>query len=155
MVIQSNQTQTPEVNQTFERFSFKLSRLFINRQLNVYLLDYGFQELKMQPIIKTVYILFLKHPEGISFYDLKKYQAEICEIYRTISPHASKEILELNSSRLTNRQDNSMNEKISRIKGLIGSILPESIARQYMITGNRSEPKKIALDRSLVYWEEK
>ena len=44
----------------------KLSRLTITKDFTIILSDYN-KEVKMEPLIKSVYLLYLNHPEGIAF----------------------------------------------------------------------------------------
>jgi len=55
---------------------------------------------------------------------------------------------------ITDATSNSINEKCSRIKEAFVSKVDNRIAMPYYINGNRHEPKKIILDRSLVIFEE-
>ena len=48
--------------------------------------DYNDMEIKMEPIVKAVYLLFLKHPEGIAFKCLPDYRQELAEIYTKLRP---------------------------------------------------------------------
>ena len=41
-------------------------------------------EITMEPLIKAVFLLFLKHPEGIMFKELPEYRRELAEIYGRI-----------------------------------------------------------------------
>ena len=43
----------------------RLSRIVITKDYRIVLPDYQNMEIKMEPIVKAVYLLFLKHPEGI------------------------------------------------------------------------------------------
>ena len=45
----------------------RLSRLVIMKDYRLLLPDYNDMEIKMEPLVKAVYLLFLKHPEGILF----------------------------------------------------------------------------------------
>jgi hypothetical protein len=56
---------------------------------------------------------------------------------------------------MTDARSNSINEKCSRIKEAFVSKIDESIARNYYITGSKSEPKSITLDRSLVIFTQR
>ncbi len=37
-------------------------------------------------LVKTVYLLYLKHPEGIAFKQLPDYRQELIDIYKTLRP---------------------------------------------------------------------
>ena len=151
MTLQNNSTVDSIL--THEFVQEKPVRLLIKKNLDIYLDYQGRQEIKMQPLIKTVYIFFLRHPEGISFYDLMRYKNELCLIYKTISNRTNEKIIQTYINRLVNRQDNSMNEKISRIKEIFMQLLPESYAKEFMIVGERRHPKRINLDSKSVIWE--
>ena len=50
--------------------------MVITTDLRVILTDYGNMEIKMEPINKAVFLLFLRHPEGIVFKYLPDYRNE-------------------------------------------------------------------------------
>jgi hypothetical protein len=107
----------------------------------------------MEPIVKSVYLLFLKHPEGIIFKHLPDYRKELAEIYQRIRPLGLNERAIQSIEDVTNPCLNSINEKCARIRGAFISQFDESIAKNYFVTGNRGEAKKISLPRDLVVWE--
>ena len=65
--------------------AIKVSRLTITNDCNILLSDYQ-REVKMEPIVKAVYLLFLNHPEGIVFKHLPDYRQELVENYQKIKP---------------------------------------------------------------------
>ena len=50
--------------------------------------------------------------------------------------------------------NNSINEKCARIREAFVSQFDEHLAKHYFVTGKRGEPKRIALDRNLIKWEQ-
>lgn len=54
-----------------------LSRLYITREFRIFLVDYNNLEIKMPVLPKAVFILFLRHPEGIRFKELADYYPEL------------------------------------------------------------------------------
>ena len=131
----------------------KLSNLVITTDYRIVLPAYD-KEIQMTPLVKAVYLLFLRHPEGIIFKHLMNYRDELKEIYKKIK--GSRWILSQISSinDVTNPMKNSINEKCARIKGAFITEFDEHIAQYYIITGERGEPKRIALPRELVKWEQ-
>lgn len=63
----------------------QLSRLHITDDYRIFLPDYRNMEIKMNPLSKTVYFLFLCNPWGISLNSLSYYHCELTEIYRLVS----------------------------------------------------------------------
>lgn len=45
----------------------KLSKLVVTKDLRIFLPDYENMEITMEPLVKAVFLLFLKRPEGIMF----------------------------------------------------------------------------------------
>ena len=131
----------------------KLSRLTITKDYSIILSDYDNKEIKMEPLVKAVYLLYLKHPEGIAFKHLPDYRQEIIDIYNDLRP------LGLNSRSLQSIEDvtnplmNSINEKCSRIRAVFLAEDDASLADQYYIVGKSGEQKRITLPRDLVIWE--
>lgn len=110
-------------------------------------------EIKMEPINKAVYLLFLRHPEGIIFKHLPDYRKELANLYQLIKPHGLNERAIRSIEDVTNPCLNSINEKCARIRGAFVSKFDDHLARQYYIFGYRGEPKKIILPRDMVVWE--
>ena len=60
----------------------KLSRLVITSDYRIILPDYNDMEISMTPLVKAVYLLFLRHLEGIIFKHLMDYRDELKDIYK-------------------------------------------------------------------------
>ena len=132
----------------------KLSKLVITKDYRILLPDYHDMEIKMEPLVKAVFLLFLKHPEGIMFKELPDYRKELVKIYVKLKPNGMNDRVRKSIEDVTNPMLNSINEKCARIRGAFVSQFDDSIAKNYYITGLRAEPKKITLSRDLVVWEE-
>lgn len=130
----------------------RMSRLTITKDCTILLTDYQ-KEIKMEPIVKAVYLLFLKHPEGIAFKSLPDYRRELADIYQKIKPLGLTERAIRSIDDVTNPTLNSINEKCARIRAAFLSQFDEYMAKSYYVDGLRGEVKKIALPRSLVVWE--
>jgi hypothetical protein len=131
----------------------KLSRLVVTKDMRIILPDYNNMEIAMEPINKAVFLLFLKHPEGIVFKCLPDYRKELAEIYQKIKPLGLNDRAIRSIEDVTNPCLNSINEKCARIRGAFISQFDEDLAKHYYIKGWRGEPKKIDLPRDLVVWE--
>ena len=129
-----------------------LPKLMISRNYRIFLGDER-KEVHLEPLVKAVYLLFLKHPEGIVFKDLPDYREELTRIYDKIRPWGLSDRALQSIEDVTNPMLNSINEKCARIKKVFVAMLDSSIADQYYIKGTRGDAKKIALPRDLVVWE--
>ena len=130
----------------------KYSRITVTKEGAVMLTDYNL-EVKLEPLTKAVYLLFLKHPEVIAFKQLPDYKEELTRLYLHLRPNGLTDRVVKSIEDVTNPLHNSINEKCSRIKSIIQAEVDVSIADQYFITGKGGEPKKITLPRKLVVWE--
>ena len=130
----------------------KLSKLTITKDYMLLLSDYN-KEVKLEPIVKAVYLLYLNHPEGISFKYLPDYRKELADLYQKIKPFGLTERAIRSIEDVTNPLLNSINEKCSRIRAAFLPIVDASLLDQYIIIGKSGEEKKIALPRDLVVWE--
>lgn len=130
----------------------KVSRLTVTKDGAVMLTDYN-KEVRMEPLTKAVYLLFLKHPEGIAFKTLPDYRKELAELYNIIKPLGFNDRVIKSIEDVTNPTLNSINEKCSRIKAAFLAEVDASLVDHYYITGKSGEEKKITLPRKLVTWE--
>ena len=131
----------------------RLSRLVITNDFRVLLPDYQNMEIKMEPLVKAVYLLFLKHPEGILFKQLPEYRRELTMIYEKLRPSGLTNRALQSIEDVTNPLLNSINEKCARIRGAFVGEFDDHMACHYYIDGKRGEAKKINLPRELVVWE--
>lgn len=131
----------------------KLSRLTITKDYSIILPDYDNKEIKMEPLVKAVYLLYLKHPEGIAFKQLPDYRQELIDIYNDLRPLGLNQRSLQSIEDVTNPLLNSINEKCSRIRAVFLAEVDASLADQYYITGKSGEQKRITLPRDLVIWE--
>ena len=110
-------------------------------------------EVCMEPLVKAVYLLFLKHPEGIIFKNLPDYRKELTYLYDKVRPWGLTERTLQSIEDVTNPTLNSINEKCARIKKAFLNVMQADLAEHYYIKGTRGEPKRIDLPRDLVIWE--
>ena len=71
------------------------------------------------------------------------------EIYKNISLRENPIKARRSIRKLTDPLDNSVHEKCSRIRAAFLSVVAEDIAKNYFVTGDRGEPKKVLLNREL------
>ena len=130
----------------------KLSRIRITKRNKILLVDYDI-EVKMGPLPKTVFLFFLRHPEGMRFVDLQDYKQEIYDIYSRLAVSDDLDKIKKSVDLLTDPFDNSINEKCTMIKYAFQKVVKDDIASNYYVSGKQGHVMKIPLDRTLVEWE--
>ena len=131
-----------------------LSRVVIEKDCNVYLPDYN-RHIQLRPMEKTLFFLYLRHPEGIAFKDLVDYRAEIYHIYGHLSNQSDPDKVRAAVDRLFELDSNAANEHRSRMKSAFEREFDSVLANRYYITGKKGETMKITLPRELVDWKVK
>ncbi|MFY7880350.1 MAG: hypothetical protein ACOVP6_09780 [Lacibacter sp.] len=126
------------------------SKLLIRRNGRMYLTDYGNLEIKMPALEKALYLLFLRHPEGIYLSTLNEYRQELYDLYARISNRGDMEDMRKRIDEMTNILRDQPSVKISRIKKAFTDALGNALAEHYIIQGENAERKSIKLDRKLV-----
>ncbi len=129
-----------------------LLRLTVSKNYRIYLGE-EHKEVHMEPLVRSVYVLFLKHPEGIVFKNLPDYRQELTKIYSEIRPWGLTERAIQSIEDVTNPLLNSINEKCARIRKTFVTLLGSNLSESYYIKGSRGEAKKIHLPRELITWE--
>lgn len=155
-LLKQSKLRRPDLHQKIKDISSKagdspgLSRLVVDKDYRIWLPDYDNMEIVMTPLPKSLYILFLRHAEGIKFHDLVDHKKELLAIYGKITNCSSTPEIRKRIDELTDMRSNSINEKCSRIKEAFVSRIDESIARNYFITGWKKSERKIMLGREMV-----
>ena len=113
-----------------------LSPLVITKDFRFILPNYGNKEVMLSPIHKSLYMLFLNHPEGIEFKNLIYYREESLAIYNDVGNRVGPDKMVETVNRLTNPLDNAINEKCSRIKAAFSDLMDEYQADYYIINSH-------------------
>lgn len=130
-----------------------LPRLVVTKDYRIVIAGRMQREVKMEPLVKAVYLLFLAHPEGILFKRLPDYREELTRIYVKLRPTGLTDRVLRSIEDVTNPLLNSINEKCSRVRAAFLSEVDPTLLEQYIITGKSGEIKKVMLSRDLVIWE--
>lgn len=126
-----------------------LSRLLVSEDGRLYLIDRNRTEVKMQTIARALYILYLRHEEGIALTALGDHREELLEIYAMISNYNNTEKLRQTVDNLVDFVGSTINPLLSRIKRAFTSLLGEQ-AKDYLIEGRVRDKKRINLPRNMV-----
>ena len=138
--------------QNMKKFS-PLSKLKIDKQYKIFLPEFGNIEIKLRPLEKALYFLFLQYPEGIYHSSLSDHRAALYEIYSKISTMG--DLLEMREriNDMVNTLNDSASQKISRIKRVFEDAIGRDLAKHYFIKGDAGQKKKIDLDRNMIVKE--
>lgn len=128
----------------------KLSRMVVTEMGRIILPDYNEMEIEMRPTAKALYLLYLKHADGIAFKDLPDYKNELMKIYTKVSNLSDGDAQREAVEALVNPLQNTINVACSRVKEAFVSRFNNDLADYYVISGKRGEAKKIKLNRGLV-----
>lgn len=142
----------------------ELSRMTIKNDFTIILNDYNDMQIEMEPLVKSLYILFLRHPEGFKFKELPDHAKELEIIYRCVKEKkneidklmASSIPLKISKSvsDICDATKNSVNEKCSRIKEAFVKHFQDTLAKNYYVNGGKFSNKMIPLSRKLIKWED-
>ncbi len=130
-----------------------LPKLVITEDYQIMLHYNKIEQVTMEPLLKSVYLLFLKHPEGIPIKCLPDYKEELMNIYGRLRPQGWTDRARKSIEDVTNPTMNSINEKCTKVNRIFKSLLPRGLESFCSISGNRGESKTIALPRKNVTWE--
>ena len=140
-------------------------RLFLEGNKNIGNVSNNTVEVQLSPVHRAVYLLFLRHEEGIEFKRLSEYPDELLSLYARICPEGDQDKKRETVERLTNPLDNAINEKCSRIKSVFTSLMDDYSASYYIISSQSKQfdptsPRRwfrrlkvITLPRNLVVYE--
>jgi hypothetical protein len=129
------------------------SRLTIGKGGRIFLSDYENIEIRMPSMEKALYILFLRHPEGLHISSLSDYRDELTDIYSQISTRGMMEDMARRITEMTNILNDQVSVKLSRIKKAFTDAIGTSLADWYIVQGPNSERKSIKLNSSLIIFQ--
>jgi len=127
--------------------------LFIDGQYHIRLDSPQGQEIPFRPLVRALFILFLKHPEGILLKQRVLFREELEEIYEVIAPHVDAQDRRRRVRRLTDSEENAFSENLSVLNATLNRILPLTQARDFKVQGYNGHPRRIPLSPLKVHWE--
>ena len=112
-------------------------RAYINTQGMLVLPDEGGVQIRLTPMERTLYILFLRYPQGINADELWRYWDELCKIYGSQTVYDDINLIEDAVEGICDEEKVTWYTNVSRIKRKIIDRLGKRAAEQYII--RRSE----------------
>ena len=108
-------------------------RAYINTQGKLVLPDEGGVQIKLTPMERTLYILFLRYPDGINADELWRYWDEHCKIYGSQMIYDDKDLIEDAVEGICDEEKVTWYTNVSRIKKKVSDKLGKRAAEQYII----------------------
>lgn len=140
------------LNKQSEKIDFKsISKMEINYQ-NKILLPYFKKEVELSHLTKSVYFLFLKHPEGINLKELGNYKKELLTIYTSVSNQLDYDKMAKSIDDVINIETKAIYTHLSRIKSAFYKIMDASFAQYYIVSGSGEEERKVLFNTSSITW---
>jgi hypothetical protein len=135
-----------------EKIDFKsISKITIDKQNNI-VLPYFKKEVKLSHLTKSVYFLFLKHPEGINLKELGNYKKELFTIYVSVSNQLDYDKMIKSIEDVVNLETKAIYTHLSRIKSAFYKIMDASHANHYVVSGNGENNRKVLFNTNAVDW---
>lgn len=128
-----------------------ISRLQVDSH-NKIQLPYFKKEVELSHLTKSIYFLFLKHPEGINLKELGNYQKELLSIYTSVSNQLDYDKMLKSVEDVVNLETKAIYTHLSRIKSAFYKIMDESFAKYYIVSGNGEEDRKVLFDTTSIIW---
>lgn len=127
-----------------------ISPIHFDSEFNISLPKYPQITIKLDPLPKSLYLLFLSHPEGIFLKDIQNYEKELRCIYSAVSGRKNPTVINRMFNSLVDPTDNPLHKNISIIRRCFMSQLSYDIAQNYIPTHGRNTAHNIPLDGSLI-----
>lgn len=127
-----------------------VSPLLFDNKFNIILPLYPQITIKLEPVPKSLFILFLQHPEGIVLKDIGDYEEEFRSIYFAVSGRKNPTVMRRVCKSLTDPTGNLLQKNISIIRKSFTSKLNHSIASNYIPAHSRNVAHYIPLDSSMI-----
>ena len=123
-------------------------QLQVDENFNISLPMNGNVTIEMEPLPKALYLLFLRHPEGIVLKNISDYRAELECIYRRVSRRRNPTVIHRLIGEITNPAGNLLHKNLSIIRAaFLKKIAPEA-AQLFVPVRNRGRAQYVLLDAS-------
>ena len=126
----------------------------VSKDYRIFILGPNPRELALRPLLRTVFILFLRHPEGILLKEREAYKNELLEIYACIVPNLDEDIRRQRIERLASPDENTFSESLSHLNRKLDTLL-DAYAPNVQVYGSNGNPRRINLNPMYVHWEER
>ena len=128
----------------------EISPILFDEDFNISLPLYPNVTITLEPLPKTLYILFLNHPEGIVLKDIQLYEDELKRIYSHVSGRKNPTVINRMFRSLIDPTENPLHKNLSLIRRCFTSKLNYNIARNYIPAHGRTKAHNIPIESEYV-----
>jgi hypothetical protein len=140
------------LNKQSEKIDFNsISKMEIDYQNNIQLL-YFKKEVELSHLTKSIYFLFLKHPEGINLNELGSHKKELLTIYTSVSNQLDYDKMAKSIDDVINLETKAIYTHLSRIKSAFYKIMDASFAKYYIVSGSGEEERMVLFNTKAIIW---
>lgn len=140
------------LNKQSEKIDFNsISKMEIDYQ-NKIQLPYFKKEVELSHLTKSVYFLFLKHPEGINLNDLGVHKKELFTIYTSVSNQLDYDKMAKSIDDVINLETKAIYTHLSRIKSAFYKIMDASFAKYYIVSGSGEQERMVIFNTRDIIW---
>jgi hypothetical protein len=141
------------LNKQSEKIDFRsISKMEINYE-NKIVLPYFKKEVELSHLTKSIYFLFLKHPEGINLKELGKHKKELLTIYTSVSNQLDYDKMSRSIDDVIDVETKAIYTHLSRIKSAYYKIMDASFAKYYIVSGSGEEERKVLFNTNNIDWQ--
>ena len=128
----------------------EISPIIFDNDFNISLPLYPHVAITLEPLPKTLYILFLQHPEGIVLKDMCMYESELKRIYSHVSGRKNPTVINRMFRSLIDTNELPLHKNLSIIRRCFTSKLNYNIARNYIPSHGRRKAHVVPLESEFV-----
>lgn len=140
-----------------ERFGMlkQSASLFVKGHLkHLFIPELGMLKIDLTPLERSVYLLFLNHPEGIKLSEISNHRTELSTLVHRLSKSDNKAVIESGVESLCIINSNSLSEKLARIRSKFEKLIGAEMAAHFIVSGPNGELKKINLEPSKITFKD-
>ena len=130
---------------------YSISKMEIDYQ-NKIKLPYFKKEVELSHLTKSIYFLFLKHPDGINLKELGCYKKELLTIYTSVSNQLDYDKMAKSVEDVMNLETKAIYTHLSRIKSAFYKIMDDSFAKYYIVSGSGEKIRRVLIDPFSISW---
>lgn len=134
-----------------DKAEVEISPIVIDEKYNIILPLYPQIKIKMEPLPKSIYLLFLHHPEGIVLKNISDYEEEIKKIYLAISGRKNISVTNRLIEKMCDPTENMLHKTLSIIRKTFCNKMNIDIAQTYIPTTGRSTAHRVPIRRNMVH----